>query len=708
MKNLIVLVPLALATLLGSVTAESIKREAVPVMQRRSHAKRLESVKRAPAAGMTYQGCYPDNTAGRLLKYTAYQGNANNSVEACTAACDTAGYTIAGLEWSQECFCGIAFATQVTKVANDTAECNMKCTGNNAQMCGGSSRLSIYSATVPSTNVVSAAKATVDTFNNLGCYTEATSGRALTGSAKSDPQMSVEMCSSLCSGFAYMGVEYGSECYCGNSLNAGSALGVSTTCNMPCAGDKTELCGGPNRLTLYKNSAVTTTSVNPTIGVANFQGCYIEPVPARALTYRAYSAANNTVQGCQSTCSAAGYAVAGLEYGSECWCGKSFTQGTVSTSLSDCSMQCSGNSLQTCGGPNRLSVYSATVPGFTSTAALVPINAPNTQFLFGGCIADSVSARVFPTVGQGGTLESCAASCTNYPYFGVEYGNECYCGLTIPSNVGVFSGLGAALSSKCNTACSGNPSQICGGANALSVYYSADISFFQSTPLTGTSLLGCYADSNNARSLGLNKTVLANTLTPLACSSYCRLGGYKYSGLEWSTECWCGNTLDNLAANGKVDTSQCNMPCSGDSNTMCGGNSRISIYQDSTYVQKVFTVSKFQTFQNVGCYTDDPGNRSLPNRINTPFNTATPYTCLAACKTAGYKYCGLEWSGECYGSNVAPTSSIAPSASGSTTDQTSQGCNMACNGASGLWCGGSNRITVYQDGFTNVANPVLV
>lgn len=46
----------------------------------------------------TYQGCYTDNVGGRALRNRI--SLTNTTIESCTAACATAGYTVAGLEYS--------------------------------------------------------------------------------------------------------------------------------------------------------------------------------------------------------------------------------------------------------------------------------------------------------------------------------------------------------------------------------------------------------------------------------------------------------------------------------------------------------------------------------------------------------------------------------------------------------------------------------
>jgi hypothetical protein len=55
-------------------------------------------------------------------------------------------------------------------------------------------------------------------------------------------------------GYIYAGTEYAGECYCDNQIrgSGGPAPDGNVGCNMPCNGNQTEMCGGPNRLTLFK------------------------------------------------------------------------------------------------------------------------------------------------------------------------------------------------------------------------------------------------------------------------------------------------------------------------------------------------------------------------------------------------------------------------------------------------------------------------
>ncbi|KIM19906.1 hypothetical protein M408DRAFT_334226 [Serendipita vermifera MAFF 305830] len=57
----------------------------------------------------------------------------------CVDACSAAGYTVAGVEWSFECYCGNALPPVAA-----TDGCVMKCDGDSAHLCGGPVRLNVY------------------------------------------------------------------------------------------------------------------------------------------------------------------------------------------------------------------------------------------------------------------------------------------------------------------------------------------------------------------------------------------------------------------------------------------------------------------------------------------------------------------------------------------------------------------------------------
>ncbi len=133
--------------------------------------------------------------------------------------------------------------------------------------------------------------------------------------------MTIEACLNFCvsKGFAYAGVEYSVECYCGTSLAATSTQVADSDCNMPCSGDATKPCGAGSRLSLFYTTAITGPQTNPGVNGYNYLGCYAEGTTGRALTYGAgLPAASMTVATCTAACRAVNYILAGVEYSGEC------------------------------------------------------------------------------------------------------------------------------------------------------------------------------------------------------------------------------------------------------------------------------------------------------------------------------------------------------------------------------------------------------
>jgi hypothetical protein len=108
----------------------------------------------------------------------------------------------------------------------------------------------------------------------------------------------------------------------------------------------------------------------------------------------------------------------------------------------------------------------------------------------------------------------------------------------------------------------GNRLQYCGGSNGLNVYHS---NVQRSVPTVvqsynGWTSSGCYVDSIGARALpyGIN-TINAGSMTVESCLDACWSLGYRYAGLEYSQECYCGATMPlQQATDGR-----CDMVCKG-------------------------------------------------------------------------------------------------------------------------------------------------
>ncbi|KAK6720769.1 hypothetical protein SNK05_003865 [Fusarium graminearum] len=228
-----------------------------------------------------YVGCFKENNPSRQLSSLLY-ANSSNTNEMCINTCGEEGLTFCGTQYRSECWAGNKIPTQ--KV--DDANCNFDCAGSLNQYCGGNgvdgsgAYISLFADTLQWDGSLSGGSTSggsgssggsggtntpqgpfvnpgVDGYTSIGCYTEATSGRALPNGRGIDSPTVAECVDACSSGnFVYAGVEYGGECYCGNTFSDGSVPAPIADCGMLCNGNSSEYCGGPNRLNVYQvNSA---------------------------------------------------------------------------------------------------------------------------------------------------------------------------------------------------------------------------------------------------------------------------------------------------------------------------------------------------------------------------------------------------------------------------------------------------------------------
>ncbi|XP_011862628.1 PREDICTED: xylosyltransferase oxt [Vollenhovia emeryi] len=87
-------------------------------------------------------GCFKDDKTLRALSgyYHVFKGN--NTPERCAYMCLQSGFPYAGTEYSMECFCGMEEPLQTKRLPDSS--CNMKCSGNPRQTCGGYLTINIY------------------------------------------------------------------------------------------------------------------------------------------------------------------------------------------------------------------------------------------------------------------------------------------------------------------------------------------------------------------------------------------------------------------------------------------------------------------------------------------------------------------------------------------------------------------------------------
>ncbi|TCD60273.1 G- protein-coupled receptor [Steccherinum ochraceum] len=213
-------------------------------------------------------------------------------------------------------------------------------------------------------------------YNYLGCAHDSAK-RALTGyyeHAAGNDIFPPDICTLTCglAGIPIAGIETGTECYCGTSFENGQGYSIpESSCSVeigPAPGYY-QSAGGSWALSIYVASRHSVDISSPDCVIPagwqpdsylGPQGCYHDG-PNRALTGYTFKSDQMTYQLCTNTCASKGFKLAGIEVGSECYCGNDFENGEgYKIDDSVCNQRASGSS-DIGGGKWALSVYQASM-----------------------------------------------------------------------------------------------------------------------------------------------------------------------------------------------------------------------------------------------------------------------------------------------------------------------------------------------------------
>lgn len=395
------------------------------------------------AAPFTREGCFVDNVNGhRLLDGSSYAADAM-TVEACAGFCSSHKYF--GLEFGRECYC----ADSLSGSAVDDRDCSFSCSGNSAEQCGAKDRLDVYT-----NNLYSARQPANLAAPYLGCFVDE-GARALPDNLLGADDMTAEKCAAHCADYSYFGVEFGRECWCGNSPPKTAA--DESECSFGCAGDDSQLCGAGGRINVWGAPLPSP----ETVGDFEYLGCFTDKGDQHSLRGSVTYDSAMTLEKCAAACAA--YSYFGVEFGSQCYCGTDLESDAAQVDQAECSMRCGGEHGSVCGDVDRLNVFVST------DCKQDPDNVPSVAgFTYQSCWADNVAGRVLTgneLRADDMTVDKCAAFCQGFQYFGVEYGRECYCGNELAG--------AAAPEGECSVLCTGDATQWCGAPDRLNVYAAA-------------------------------------------------------------------------------------------------------------------------------------------------------------------------------------------------------------------------------------------
>ncbi|KAJ3065000.1 hypothetical protein HDU98_011600 [Podochytrium sp. JEL0797] len=188
----------------------------------------------------------------------------------------------------------------------------------------------------------------------------------------------------------------------------------------------------------------------------NYTGCVEDskwPFGNRVLPVKIQDHNNMTVENCAQYAAEANYTMFGVEWSQECWVGNAFEYIPANLNSTACTMECTGNSTEICGGSLALSVYET----FSYTDL--------------GCFEESTPRLLENRLeaSEDMTVEKCArlSAAAGFHLFGLQYGVECW------GNEGFVSF--PVHSDRCDMPCSGNATEKCGAGWALNVYQNDNI-----------------------------------------------------------------------------------------------------------------------------------------------------------------------------------------------------------------------------------------
>ncbi|GKT47811.1 WSC domain-containing protein [Colletotrichum spaethianum] len=319
----------------NATTKRSVKLVARGTSVQRNVLKRatLDGICQNLPSKWSHRGCYADTVSTRVLSGDSTSGD-DMSQEKCIEFCDGKGYSFAGVEWGRECFCGYALPKSALKALE--GDCSKPCTGNRDEVCGDGGRINIFWNGDAAPEIL----AQSGDFNSIGCYSDTPSARALTTGISLSGGVRVSDCTTACAaqGYQFAGVEFGRECFCGASIQNGAKPISAESCNMACTADKTQYCGGAAAINIYQNSKIQKGGPSKIPDLWTSKNCYTDSPSKRILSYKVPSFDKFSAASCISKCAGLNYLYAGLEYGSECFCGNTIDNGNT-PATSGCDMQ---------------------------------------------------------------------------------------------------------------------------------------------------------------------------------------------------------------------------------------------------------------------------------------------------------------------------------------------------------------------------------
>ncbi|KAF7507574.1 hypothetical protein GJ744_010365 [Endocarpon pusillum] len=338
----------------------------------------------------SYVGCGTDSIYAR--KFTgASTSSKTMTVETCVDFCSGKGFSVAGTEYGNECYCANSIPSDAAPVPGYMGNCMMPCAGDAGEYCGGGGTISLYQKctggcqnvqfSVVGNSTTPAANSAPSVMSDIAATSSATSTAASPESTVDATAQSTTAAPSA----SLSSMSVGTNGYYGSS-SASSAPAMSeapAASETPASSaDDAKATSAPEGVIAIPTDA-TSAGVSPTISgsavteATSFPvpssvpktnvtlpdgwkagGCYVDPIRPRLFKFWAsFSGKEMSSSKCVAYCDEQGFPFAGTQNGGQCFCSEDISKDAELKDDDECSTPCKGVKGEMCGGPGRLSVF---------------------------------------------------------------------------------------------------------------------------------------------------------------------------------------------------------------------------------------------------------------------------------------------------------------------------------------------------------------
>ncbi|KUJ22208.1 uncharacterized protein LY89DRAFT_729673 [Mollisia scopiformis] len=497
-----------------------------------------------------------------------------------------------------------------------------------------SSQLSSSTSSVVTTSTSSSAtatptlghKQTVGAYSFQGCYTEGTGVRALSAASFYNyTGMTTEQCMTDCTGYTYFGVEYGGECYCGNTLASSSTLAALSDCSFICPGNSYEYCGAGNRLELYElstaassssSSLVSSTTASTVVSSSSFvlsssASPTLSGTSSPAVSSSSIASSTSVSQTVPATSSASSTIVSPSSNSPTVLSTPSVSSSKASTVVSSLSAVKSSSQVSSSVSSSKASAIIS-----SSVVSSISINSSKSSPLVGSSSAVSSKST---SSSKSSTLVSPSSVISSKSSSSLKSSTIVSSTLlTKPSSSQIVSSSVLSSLSTLSSTSSSSSSSSKVTTSSTSPSARPTLHIVQSAGLYN--YFGCYTEATNTRALSA-ASYPNDTQTIELCVAAC--SPYLYAGAEYGRECWCADSFG--AGSVLAPDSDCSMTCAGDQYEYCGAGNRLSVYIRNGTAPSVSSTASTSQVSSVASSISSIPSTSLKS-TSTTTTTVSPVT----------------------------------------------------------------------------------